>query len=83
MPIGLLAHEHVHERRRVIEALMQGRTTVEALPSVVFGCTVLRTEHEQLSALGKSAPDLEGWDRYRKAGIAVIDREQGMWLIAP
>jgi hypothetical protein len=82
-PPTLLAHEHVHERARRTHAQMQGETTIDSLRSLVFACTVLREEHARLTALGKTSPGVEGWDRYRRAGIAVIDRQQGTWLIEP
>ena len=82
-PVRLLQHEHVHERARLTRALILGEIAIESLRALVFPCTVLREEHTRLTALARSAPHLEGWERYRSACIAVIDRQEGTWLIEP
>ena len=76
----LLAHEHVHERAMVVRALLDGAMTPERLPEYAFACVVTREEHARLGVEGRRDRSLEGWDRYRKAGIAVVDRERGCWL---
>ncbi|MEH6519205.1 MAG: hypothetical protein V7742_21200 [Halioglobus sp.] len=66
-------HEHIHERRELIERLLNG----EAVDSVVadaIACIVSRKEHELLGAQTGS-----GWSRYRTAGIRVYDSLEGCW----
>lgn len=67
----LLAHEHVFQRKQ-----MRGRvlanpspTAIRAILAEAVGCTVLRTEHQALNAVSK----LDGWSRYKAAGIRVYD----------
>lgn len=79
-PAAELAHEHVHERRRLIDDLVEGRIEANRLAELCIGCTVLRTEHAKLTALRTGAV---GWERYRQAGISVIDRHGGGWCVPP
>ncbi|MEO5560593.1 MAG: hypothetical protein ABIO49_11865 [Dokdonella sp.] len=82
-PIKLLAHEHVCERAKLVQALLSAQIVVNDLRKFVVACTVLRTEHALLTTTSRTEPGLDGWDRYRKTRIAVIDRQTGFWLIAP
>jgi hypothetical protein len=44
---------------------------------------VLREEHPQLSAVEREHPTADGWDRYRLAGIAVVDLSTGQPSTVP
>ena len=79
-PEGELAHEHVHERAKLVRGLLDGSLSIEALREHAIACTVSRDEHRLLGSL----PDqFDGWERYRAAGVAVIDRIAGSWWIPP
>jgi len=75
-----LAHEHVHERAKLVRALIDGAVSPERLPEFALACVVTREEHARLGVESRRDPSLDGWDRYRKAGIAVVDRGRGCWL---
>lgn len=67
---GPVRHEHVVERKKLIDKLLaEPNKYLEILDSAV-GCLVTLEEHKQLSRVDKS---LEGWDRYKAAGIAYRD----------
>jgi hypothetical protein len=72
---GQLRHDHVYPRQRMIDALMKAKP--EEVPGIVkdaVGCTVTIDEHRLLSTFdGKH----EGWERYRKAKVAVTNTETG------
>jgi hypothetical protein len=72
-----LAHEHVFERRKMVEQLISGTSSLEQIAMRAVGCTVTRKEHARLSAISRRRPDLDGWDRYRAARVRVIDTLTG------
>lgn len=82
-PTSSLAHDHVYERHWITRRLMLGEIEVDALRTIALACTVLRSEHKQLTALSKDEPGIAGWERYRKADIAVIDCKERTWLLEP
>ena len=71
-------HEHVWPRRWLIQRL-RAKTTWSAeglsefLNTYGVACVVTVQEHALLGGVGPG----EGWQRYRKAGIAVWDRQRG------
>lgn len=70
-------HDHVLTRQKAIEQLVKARDSqkrVDQILDKVFGCTVTIDQHRDLGRFDK---EYEGWNRYREAGIAVIDRERG------
>jgi hypothetical protein len=79
-PVRELAHEHVHERRKLVQKLLDRSVSVDELPDYAIACTVSRDEHR---LLGSVSEKFDGWDRYREAGIAVIDRVGRCWWIPP
>jgi hypothetical protein len=72
-----LAHEHVEERARLANHLLEHPDRVEDVVTRAIACVVTREEHRQLSALSRARPDLDGWARYEAAGIEVIDLAAG------
>jgi hypothetical protein len=72
-----LAHEHVFERKKLVEQLIAGTASVEEVAGCAVGCTVTRKEHARLSAISRRRPELDGWDRYRAARVRVIDTLTG------
>lgn len=65
-----LRHEHVYQKARMIEALINADPdAVDTILDDAIGCTVTNEEHRHLNEF-----DCEyGWERYRKAGLEVID----------
>ena len=70
-------HEHVVERKSIVDALLASPERADEILERAVGCTVTRDEHRRLTNLGRERPDLEGWDRYRAAGIRVLDLKTG------
>lgn len=69
-----LRHEHVYQKSKMIEALLNA--DLEAVDSILndaIGCTVTVDEHLRL---GKYDSEY-GWERYRKAGLEVFDAVTG------
>jgi len=77
-----LAHEHVFERKKLIDELMADPSSLERIVERAIGCTVTRAEHARLSAMSRRRPELDGWARYRAARIRVVDRTTGELLKA-
>lgn len=67
-----IRHEHVVERRWLLERMLENPPRAHRWLALAVGCVVTREEHDALSAA-----DGWGWERYSKAGIAVVDC-QGM-----
>ena len=67
-------HDHVFQRARMIDDLIRGGPNcADEVVSRAVACTITREEH---SALNRHK-DLDGWERYREAGITVIDAQTG------
>ena len=67
-----LRHDHVFQRANMIDALMQAKPEdIEEILKNAVGCTVTKEEHTLLERF----KHLDGWERYRQAGIIVIDME--------
>lgn len=71
-----LNHEHVIERKQLVDRLLAGEPVGEVLKEAV-ACLVTVDEHKTLTRISKENPDLEGWARYEAAGIEVVDRGGG------
>ena len=69
-----LRHDHVYQRAIMIEALLQAKSEdVDEILRNAVGCTVTKEEHTLLEQF----KHLDGWERYRQAGMVVIDMETG------
>lgn len=66
-------HEHVVTRRSLAERLESGEDPASVLEDAV-ACVVTVEEHDRLAPFDRSH---EGWDRYREAGIEVVDMLNG------
>jgi hypothetical protein len=67
-----LRHDHVFQRANMIEALMRvGETGVEEIIKNAVGCTITKAAHIRLNEF----KHLDGWERYNRAGIEIIDME--------
>jgi hypothetical protein len=72
-----LHHEHVHRRDKMVLALLADPARAEDISSCAVACIVTRAEHRELDRVDKAFPELDGWERYRKAGLTVIDLVSG------
>jgi hypothetical protein len=74
-PAGVkLQHEHVYQKKKMIDLLLQAkRNEIDKILASACGCYVTKEEHARLSPFKNDY----GWDRYRKAGIVVVDRLTG------
>lgn len=69
-PLGrYVRHEHVFERAWLRSQLVTGKDPAEVLPLAV-ACLVTVEEDARLRAVDR---ELVGWERYRAAGVDVID----------
>lgn len=65
-----LQHEHVYQRAKMIDALLEAKPDqIDEILGVAVGCTVTT---EEAALLAQFDSDY-GWERYRKAGITVLD----------
>ena len=73
-----LRHEHVYQRSKMITALVKAEPgEVDTILEDAIGCTVTEDEH----ALLLEFDGLYGWERYRQAGIVVMNTETGERVI--
>ena len=72
-PETKLNHEHVIERKKLVDRMLVGEPVADVLKAAV-ACIVTVDEHRLLTDLSRTHPDLEGWERYEAAGIKVVDR---------
>lgn len=72
-----LRHEHVVTRRHLVTAMMAQPERAAEILAGALSCIVTADEHERLGQVPDGA---EGWERYRRAGIAVLDGATGRWL---
>jgi len=77
---NLLNHEHVVPRRSIVDRLLAEPNRCADTLRTAVACCVLRDEHRQLTALGRTDPTLTGWERYAAARIDVIDLLTGRRL---
>ena len=74
LPRKQLRHDHVYRRKDMVVELLASPGRAGDIAKQAVGCVVTKAEHVKLTKLDKvnGAPD--GWERYRQAGIIVIDR---------
>lgn len=68
-----LNHEHVVQRKLLVEALLKDPTRCQEIFESAIACTVLEEEHKKIMQIEKTQSNLFGWDRYRAANIVVYD----------
>ena len=54
----------------MVERILKDPDVLEHEMKQAIGCTVTKHEHDDLTRYDKSH---DGWDRYKEAGIAVLD----------
>lgn len=65
----VLDHEHVYQRAQLADELLARPEDMEAIVARAIGCTVTKEEHRGLGNVN----GVDGWERYRRAGIRVFD----------
>lgn len=70
----VLNHEHVVTRRSLVDRLLAEPERCPEIMTSAIACCVLRDEHELLSNVERARSGLEGWERYRAAGLVVVDQ---------
>lgn len=66
-------HDHVWTRKKMVEHLIDNPECVDEEVEKAIGCTVTKEEHSLLSEWDISC---DGWDRYKNAGIRVVDLKE-------
>jgi hypothetical protein len=67
-------HDHVFQRSLIVDSLLSASPdAVDTIIMSAVGCTITKQEHDRLKQFGH----LDGWDRYRAAGIVIVDTETG------
>jgi hypothetical protein len=70
-----LAHDHVFQRKSLIDAMLKNPDSVDPILRSAVACVVTRSEHDALTRISREFPDLDGWERYKRAGIEIVDYE--------
>src|SRR4051812_14593994 len=78
-----LRHEHVVPLKWAIDRVIEDPACASGVASRITSCVVTAAEAVQLNRSRK-----EGWERYREAGIAVIDAskppdDERYWVVHP
>jgi hypothetical protein len=71
-----LRHDHVLQRKKMVADLLAAKgnpINIDKILETAIGCTITKEEHSELDDYKK----YDGWERYHKAGITVIDMETG------
>jgi hypothetical protein len=76
---NMLAHEHVYPKKSMIKRLKSAKSEeeVDQILSLAVGCTVMRDEHVLLHGLDHG----DGWERYHKANVGVVNIETGQRVV--
>jgi hypothetical protein len=70
-------HDHVFRCELMIPKLLHSTDQeLELLIESSIGCVVTIDEHDRLTAHDRG-DEIDGWSRYRRSGISVIDAETG------
>lgn len=68
---GTAQHEHVFQRKILIDRLIRGEDIYSVVRNAI-PCIVTRTEHKILSDVSRDS-QIDGWERYKVADITVFD----------
>ena len=73
--IGLkLERDHVHQMANLLQELLRQDCDLQSIIQRSECCIITREEHLRLTALPKA---IDVWERYRQAGIVVMDMQTG------
>lgn len=73
-PDAKVHHEHVVPRKLLVDRMLADPDGIPEILAACLACLVTVEEHRRLAAV---AADLEGWERYRAAGVQVVDMVDG------
>jgi hypothetical protein len=73
IPGVVIQRDHVNQKARIIERMLANPDQIDAMLSDLVHCLVTKEEHKRLTAISKSNLDIDGWNRYRMAGVEVMD----------
>lgn len=76
-----IERDRVYQKAGIVERLLASPEQIEPTLRDVVHCVVTKEEHEQLTSYSTMKHDVDGWDRYRGAGIAVMDMLTGKQMI--
>lgn len=65
-----IERDHIYRKENLIEQLLEGDPDLDAIIARAQCCVVTQPEHDRLGAVDKR---IDGWERYRVAGITVYD----------
>ena len=63
-----IQRDHVYKRKQIVQDVLKQKEPLEAILKRVIHCVVTEEEHERLTRVPEN---LDGWERYRAAGIEV------------
>jgi|CXWL01.1.fsa_nt_gi hypothetical protein len=67
---GALRHDHAWIRKHMVEGILAYPRDLDSKIALAIGCTVTKDEHDRLTEFDSVC---DGWERYRRAKIAVWD----------
>lgn len=76
-----IQRDHVLQKARIVERLLANPDQMESILADVIHCVVTRAEHEMLTTYSRMNPDIDGWERYKGAGVEVLDMLTGKQFI--
>jgi hypothetical protein len=68
-------HEHVYGRAELADRMLRDPSQVDSILELCEGCIVTVDEHRELTL----QKHVQGWDRYREAGVLVRDMALPDW----
>jgi hypothetical protein len=74
-PSSKLQHEHVFTRKDLTARLMAEPQKAREILQSAIACVVTVDEHRRLAEAERQDRSLRGWDRYKAAGIEVVDSD--------
>ena len=71
-PGQMIQRDHIYQKRTLVEELLGPAPNIDSIIERAYCCIVTAEEHAKLHGL---SPKLDGWERYRAAGIVVFDMQ--------
>ena len=69
----LLNKEHVVPRRVLIDRMLTESARCAEIMGTAIACLVLKEKNRRLTDQDRATSGLDGWERYRAAGVEVVD----------
>src|SRR5205807_2172838 len=66
---GKVEHDHVYQRKKLRAALVRNPEKMDEILEKATGCVVTAEEHRLLSRISRDHPEMDGWERYERAGL--------------